>query len=87
VLIQESRERRLVSIGVVNEDYDVHKCPGWEGNTVGYHINDGNIFDRNNVRGGNGKFIKSNVIMTSFEDDFFLALNSSNLIFPIDFFT
>jgi hypothetical protein len=62
VLIQESKETRLVSIGVVNEGYDVHKCPGWEGNTVGYHIKDGKIFDRNNVRGGNGKFMKSSVI-------------------------
>jgi hypothetical protein len=42
----------------VTENYDLHKFPGWEGNTAGYHIDDGKIFDRDNQelgREGNGK--------------------------------
>jgi hypothetical protein len=30
----------------VTENYEIHKFPGWEGNTAGYHIDDGKIFDR-----------------------------------------
>jgi hypothetical protein len=44
----------------VTEDYDLHWLPGWRGNTAGYHIDDGNIFDAdiNPAFGkeGDGKF-------------------------------
>ncbi|KAK3735958.1 hypothetical protein QZH41_018382 [Actinostola sp. cb2023] len=52
VLIQENGERRFIAIGVVTESYELHKFPGWEGNTAGYHIDDGKIFDRNNPKLG-----------------------------------
>jgi hypothetical protein len=42
----------------VTENYEIHKFPGWEGNTAGYHIDDGKIFDRDNQelgREGYGK--------------------------------
>jgi hypothetical protein len=43
----------------VTENYDLHDFPGWEGNTAGYHIDDGKIFDTKNPyfgRESDGKF-------------------------------
>ncbi|PFX24640.1 hypothetical protein AWC38_SpisGene10754 [Stylophora pistillata] len=45
VLIQETGERRIVALGVVHKSYDCHKMPGWYTGTVGYHVDDGKIFD------------------------------------------
>ena len=45
VLIQETGERRIVALGAVYESYDCHKMPGWYSGTVGYHIDDGKIFE------------------------------------------
>ena len=45
VLIQENRGRRIVALGAVHELYDCHKMPGWYSGTVGYHIDDGKIFE------------------------------------------
>ncbi|CAH3122218.1 unnamed protein product [Pocillopora meandrina] len=45
VLIQETGERRIVALGAVHELYDCHKMPGWYSGTVGYHIDDGKIFE------------------------------------------
>lgn len=45
VLIQEAGERRYLGVGVVNILHDGHGMPGWLQGTVGYHIDDGKIFD------------------------------------------
>ncbi|KAL9984405.1 hypothetical protein ACROYT_G006693 [Oculina patagonica] len=45
-LIQESGERRIIGVGVVYERYNCHMMPGWVGGTVGYHVDDGRIFER-----------------------------------------
>ncbi|CAH3162466.1 unnamed protein product, partial [Pocillopora meandrina] len=45
VLIQETGERRIAALGAVHESYDCHKMPGWYSGTVGYHIDDGKIFE------------------------------------------
>ena len=45
VLIQRTGERRFIALGTVNKDYDLHKMPGWYNGTVGYHVDDGKIFD------------------------------------------
>ncbi|CAH3162463.1 unnamed protein product [Pocillopora meandrina] len=45
VLIQETGERRIAALGAVHESYDCHKMPGWESGTVGYHVDDGKIFE------------------------------------------
>lgn len=45
MLIQESGERRILGLGVVFEGYDSHWMPGWEAGTVGYHVDDGKIFE------------------------------------------
>lgn len=61
VLIQESGERRFIAIGVVTKNYEIHKFPGWEGNTAGYHIDDGKIFDSAHSKlgkEGDGKLYK-----------------------------
>ena len=52
VLIQESGERRFLAIGVVKENHNLHTLPGWLGGSVGYHIDDGRIFDKENWRFG-----------------------------------
>lgn len=60
VLIQESSEKRFIGIGVVWEDYGCHVMPGWQHGTVGYHADDGKIFDARNettgkeIEGGEG---------------------------------
>ncbi|KAJ7390558.1 hypothetical protein OS493_024596 [Desmophyllum pertusum] len=48
VLIQESGEKRLLGVGVVWEDHGCHVMPGWQYGCVGYHVDDGNIFDASN---------------------------------------
>lgn len=48
VLIQESGEKRLLGVGVVWEDHGCHVMPGWQYGCVGYHVDDGNIFDARN---------------------------------------
>lgn len=45
VLIQETGERRHLGVGVVNGLHDGHGMPGWLQGTVGYHIDDGKVFD------------------------------------------
>lgn len=45
VLIQESGERRIVAVGAVYKGYDCHFMPGWKNGTVGYHADDGRIFE------------------------------------------
>ncbi|PFX17927.1 Transient receptor potential-gamma protein [Stylophora pistillata] len=45
VLIQETREKRFIGLGVVYEDYDHHYFPGWRAGTVGYHVDDGKIYE------------------------------------------
>lgn len=45
MLIQESGERRILAVGAVFGSYDCHLMPGWEGGTVGYHADDGKIFE------------------------------------------
>ena len=52
VLIQETSERRLLAVGVVWEDYGCHVMPGWKHGTVGYHVDDGKIFDATNEETG-----------------------------------
>lgn len=52
VLIQESSEKRFIGIGVVWEDYGCHVMPGWQHGTVGYHVDDGKIFDARNETTG-----------------------------------
>ena len=39
-------------MGVVGEDYGNHALPGWLKGTVGYHIDEGKIFDANNPTKG-----------------------------------
>ena len=46
MLIQESGERRIIAVGAVFENYDSHVMPGWLDGTVGYHVDDGKIFER-----------------------------------------
>ena len=46
VLIQESGERRVIALGTVLENYNCHMMPGWLDGTVGYHVDDGRIFER-----------------------------------------
>ncbi|XP_022789481.1 uncharacterized protein LOC111329137 isoform X1 [Stylophora pistillata] len=45
VLIQETGEKRIIGLGVVGESYDCHSMPGWYDGTVGYHADDGKIFE------------------------------------------
>ena len=45
MLIQESGERRILAVGAVFANYNCHRMPGWEGGTVGYHVDDGKIFE------------------------------------------
>lgn len=45
MLIQESGERRIVAVGAVYKGYDCHFMPGWKNGTVGYHADDGRIFE------------------------------------------
>lgn len=33
-------------MGVVFEDYNINKMPGWKNGTVGYHTDDRKIFDK-----------------------------------------
>ncbi|CAH3165027.1 unnamed protein product, partial [Porites evermanni] len=52
VLIQETGEQRLLGVGIVGKDYGNHALPGWSNGTVGYHIDDGRIFDAENPTRG-----------------------------------
>lgn len=53
VLIQESLERRLVVIGVVPGTwFSPHVVAGCYGNSAGYHVDEGKIFDRSNQKIG-----------------------------------
>ena len=45
VLIQGTGEGRIIALGVLNEDFDCHKIPGCGIGTVGYHVDDGKIFE------------------------------------------
>ena len=46
MLIQESGERRVIALGTVLENYNCHMMPGSLDGTVGYHVDDGRIFER-----------------------------------------
>ena len=46
MLIQESGERRVIAVGTVFKNYNCHMMPGWLDGTVGYHVDDGRIFER-----------------------------------------
>lgn len=39
-------------MGIVGKDYGNHALPGWSNGTVGYHIDDGRIFDAENPTRG-----------------------------------
>ncbi|CAH3162449.1 unnamed protein product [Pocillopora meandrina] len=45
VLIQETGERRIAALGAVHESYDGHEMPSRYSGTVGYHIDEGKIFE------------------------------------------
>lgn len=45
MLIQESGERRVIALGTVLENYNCHMMPGSLDGTVGYHVDDGRIFE------------------------------------------
>ena len=45
MLIEDSGERRILAVGAVFEGYDCHSEPGWKEGTVGYHVDDGKIFE------------------------------------------
>ncbi|XP_066021565.1 uncharacterized protein [Pocillopora verrucosa] len=45
VLIQETGERCIAALGAVPESYDCHKMPGCCSGSVGYHTDDGEIFE------------------------------------------
>ena len=42
--VLETGERKWLAVGVVNEGYDNSQMPGWENESVGYHTDDGKIF-------------------------------------------
>ena len=44
VTIIESGKTGWLGIGIVHEDYDVDEMPGFEDGSVGYHTDDGKIF-------------------------------------------
>lgn len=48
VLIQETGERRYLGVGVVDAMHVGHGMPGWLQGSVGYHVDDGKIFDSTN---------------------------------------
>ena len=51
VLLQDTGERRLLAIGLVYSFHIPHFLPGWKTQgtpTVGYHVDDGKIFDAQN---------------------------------------
>lgn len=52
VMILESGDTRWFGMGVVYEDYDLNKFPGWRDGTVGYHTDDRLIFDAQNPNEG-----------------------------------
>ena len=39
-------------MGIVRKGYGNHAFPGWSNGTVGYHIDDGKIFDAENPTRG-----------------------------------
>jgi hypothetical protein len=53
-----------ISIGLVGRDFNVqHKIPGWDANSIGYHSDDGNIFQgKSNGEPYGPKFIDNDII-------------------------
>ncbi|XP_048578368.1 uncharacterized protein LOC116618328 [Nematostella vectensis] len=45
VLIQDCDENRSLAVGLVSRGYNLHLFPGWQSNTVGYHVGNGKVFD------------------------------------------
>lgn len=43
---------------MVNKDYDTSTMPGWESGSVGYHTDDGIIFQDNNKKETEGIYKK-----------------------------
>ena len=57
-------------MGVVGKDYGNHALPGWRGGTVGYHVDDGKIFDAANPTKGveyEGKWLLLHITCTIVE--------------------
>jgi len=46
VMVLKSGETMWFGMGVVFEDYNINKMPGWKDGTVGYHTDDRKIFDK-----------------------------------------
>ncbi|CAH3032253.1 unnamed protein product, partial [Porites lobata] len=67
VLIQETGKRRLLGLGVVGEYYGNHALPGWLKGSVGYHIDEGKIFDANNPTKGREYEVFGQVIKLIFQ--------------------
>lgn len=44
ITIVETGEYKWLGIGITNETYNRSKMPGWIGESLGYHTDDGNIF-------------------------------------------
>ena len=40
----ETGDYKWLGIGITNEAYNTSKMPGWFGESLGYHTDDGNIF-------------------------------------------
>ena len=51
VVILEIEGNECVGIGVVNKDYDTSMMPGWDIGSVGYHTDDGKIFQETGKAG------------------------------------
>lgn len=65
MLIQETGDRRFLGIGAVWKGYGAsHSMPGWSKGTVGYHVDDGKIFDAKNPH--KGKEVEGTNISRSF---------------------
>ncbi|EDO38427.1 predicted protein [Nematostella vectensis] len=52
VLIQDCDENRSLAVGLVSRGYNLHLFPGWQSNTVGYHVDDGKVFDHKDSKFG-----------------------------------
>ena len=48
--ILETSKTNLLGVGVVNDGYNNTRMPGWRDESVGYHIDDGKIFQSVRIR-------------------------------------
>ena len=51
VAFLETGELRWLGIGAVNEGYNTSAMPGWHKGSVGYHTDDGRIFQNTSSAG------------------------------------